>query len=291
MSRVTLQQLLLAGAHFGHLTRRWHPKMKPYILMQKNGIHLIDLRQTQDCLTKACDALSSVASNGQQVLFVGTKSQAREVIQSEATRSDSPYVTERWLGGMLTNFQTIRQGVKTLESFEKMMTDGTFEKISKKERLTIERRHAKLLQSLGGIRNMRHLPGAVFVVDIKREKIAIAEARRLKIPVFAIVDTNVNPEEIDFPIPANDDAFKSIALIGRAVSEGVVEGTAIYKSKVHVQEDVSQTDSRDREAGGDTAPGDRKRRRVRRPLRPGETGAGPEGDRASDEQSDSEAGA
>ncbi|MBU0692873.1 30S ribosomal protein S2 [bacterium] len=286
MSRVTLQQLLLAGAHFGHLTRRWHPKMKPYILMQKNGIHLIDLRQTQDCLTQACDGLSKVAANGQQILFVGTKNQAREVIQAEAKRADSPYVTERWLGGMLTNFQTIRQGVKTLESFEKMMTDGTFEKISKKERLTIERRHAKLLQSLGGIRHMRHLPGAVFVVDIKREKIAIAEAKRLKIPVVAMVDTNVNPEEIDLPIPANDDAFKSIALIGRAISESIIEGTAIYKSKVHVQEDTAQTEARDREAGEETAPGDRRRRRVRRPVKREEGGEKPQESQADTQVSE-----
>jgi small subunit ribosomal protein S2 len=272
MSRVTLQQLLLAGAHFGHLTRRWHPKMKPFILMQKNGIHLIDLRQTQDCLTQACVALSEVAANGQQVLFVGTKTQAREVISSEALRAESPYVTERWLGGMLTNFATIRQGVKTLESCEKKMSDGTFEKISKKERLTIERRHAKLLQSLGGIRHMRHLPGAVFVIDIKREKIAIAEAKRLKIPVVAIVDTNVNPELVDFPIPANDDAFKSIALIGRAVSESILEGSARFKARVDLQEPAPQTESRDREVMSDTQPGDRKRRRVRRPMQPGEGG-------------------
>jgi small subunit ribosomal protein S2 len=279
MSRVTLQQLLLAGAHFGHLTRRWHPKMAPYILMDKNGIHLVDLRQTQSLLERACAAVSEITANGQQILLVGTKSQAREAISSEGKRAQTPYVVERWLGGMLTNFTTIRQGVKTLESLERQMTDGTFEKINKKERLTKQRQHEKLMHTLGGIRDMRHLPGAVFIVDIMREKIAVAEARRLGIPVIAICDTNVDPSEIDFPIPANDDAFKSIALITRAIAESIIEGMARYRANADMRQAQADIEARELEAtgeakirerdrgrGGDQG-GDPRRRRVRRPQR------------------------
>ncbi|NUO18095.1 30S ribosomal protein S2 [bacterium] len=277
MSRVTLQQLLLAGAHFGHLTRRWHPKMAPYILMDKNGIHLVDLRQTQSLLERACAAVSEVAANGQQILLVGTKSQAREAISVEGKRAQTPFVVERWLGGMLTNFATIRQGIKTLESIEKMMTDGTFEKISKKERLTKQRQHAKMIHTLGGIRDMRHLPGAIFVVDIIREKIAVAEARRLGIPVVAICDTNVDPSLVDFPIPANDDAFKSIALITRAIAESVIEGTARYRANADLRQAQADIEAREAEATGEARIRERergrggdqgaelRRRRVRRP--------------------------
>jgi len=260
MSRVTLQQLLLSGAHFGHLTRRWHPKMAPYILMQKNGIHLVDLRQTQGLLERACAAVSEISSNGQQILFVGTKTQAREAITSEGKRAQTPYVVERWLGGMLTNFATIRQGIKTLESLERQMTDGTFEKISKKERLTKTRQHAKLIHTLGGIRDMRHLPGAIFVVDIIREKIAVAEARRLGIPVIAICDTNVDPSVVDFPIPANDDAFKSIALITRAVAESVIEGMAKYRANADLRQAQADLEARDQEATGEARQRERDRR-------------------------------
>ncbi|MFZ5433753.1 MAG: 30S ribosomal protein S2 [Calditrichota bacterium] len=271
MAHVTLQQLLLAGAHFGHLTRRWHPKMKPFILTERNGIHLIDLRKTQQCIEKACAVLKEVASSGQQVLFVGTKSQARDIILAEASRAGIPYVKERWLGGCLTNFQTIRQGIKTLNSLEKKMTDGTFDKISKKERLMIERRRAKLLESIGGIREMAHLPGAMFVIDVRRERIAVAEAKRLGIPVIAITDTNVDPDTVDYPIPANDDAFKSIALITRSLTDAIVEGTTAYKASAHLREATQETTNRDQEhregrsrdvrGGGDRD----RRRRVRRP--------------------------
>lgn len=279
MSRVTLQQLLLAGAHFGHLTRRWHPKMEPYILMDKNGIHLVDLRQTQSNLEKACLAASEIAANGQQILLVGTKSQAREAISSEGKRAQTPFVVERWLGGMLTNFATIRQGVKTMESIEKMMVDGTFEKISKKERLMKQRQHGKMMVTLGGIREMRHLPGAVFIVDILREKIAVAEARRLGIPVIAICDTNVDPSLVDFPIPANDDAFKSIALITRAIAESIIEGTARYRANADMRQAQADIEAREAEATGEARQRERdrgrggqqggqdgpRRRRVRRP--------------------------
>ena len=268
MSRVTLQQLLLAGSHFGHLTRRWHPKMKPFILMERNGIHLLDLRKTQECLERASEALREVAAKGDQVLFVGTKPQARDVVLAEARRIGVPYVTERWLGGTLTNFQTVRQGIKTLNSLEKKMTDGTYEKVSKKERLMMDRRREKLLESIGGIREMNHLPGAMFVVDLRRERIAVAEAKRLGIPIFGIVDTNVDPEMIQFPIPANDDAFKSIALITRAVSDAVGEGLAYYKAHGQMQEAVQETQAREtehREGRRREDQGPARRRRVRSP--------------------------
>lgn len=280
MSRVTLQQLLLSGAHFGHLTRRWHPKMAPYILMDKNSIHLVDLRQTQSLLERACLAATEIAANGQQILMVGTKSQAREAISAEGKRAQTPFVVERWLGGMLTNFATIRQGIKTMESIEKMMVDGTFEKISKKERLMKQRQHGKMMITLGGIRDMRHLPGAIFIVDVMREKIAVSEARRLGIPVIAICDTNVDPSVVDFPIPANDDAFKSIALITRAIAESIIEGTAKYRANADLRQAQADIEAREAEATGEArqrerdkgrAPGagqsdaDRRRRRVRRP--------------------------
>lgn len=288
MSRVTLQQLLLSGAHFGHLTRRWHPKMAQYILMNKNGIHLVDLRQTQSLIERACAAVSEISANGQQILLVGTKSQAREAITAEGKRAQTPFVVERWLGGMLTNFATIRQGIKTLESLEKMMSDGTFEKISKKERLTKQRQHGKLMHSLGGIRDMRHLPGAIFIVDIMREKIAVSEARRLGIPVIAICDTNVDPSFVDFPIPANDDAFKSIALITRAIAESVIEGNARYRASAELRQAQADIDAREAEATGEArvrerergrtpaepAGADARRRRVRRPQDGGSTGGG-----------------
>ena len=214
----------MAGAHFGHLTRRWNPKMKPYIFVAKLGIHIIDLKETQACIEKACDAINKITASGEKVLFVGTKKQAKDIIKSEAVRCESPYITERWLGGMLTNFATIRRSLKTLESLEKKAVDGTYELISKKERLSIEKERQKLEKILGGVREMKKLPGAVFVVDTKKEDIAVAEARKLNIPLFAIVDTNVDPDLINYPIPANDDAFKSIGLITRLLTDAVMEG-------------------------------------------------------------------
>jgi small subunit ribosomal protein S2 len=224
MPRVELTDLLNAGAHFGHLTRRWNPKMKPFIFMERNGIHLIDLKKSQQLLEEAGNAIAKLVGEGKRVLFVGTKKQAREVIQTEADRCGQFYVSERWLGGMLTNFTTIRKSVKRLTNIEKMETDGTFDKITKKERLFLDREKDKLQQVLLGVVNMTRLPGAIFVVDIKKEAIAVAEARRLHIPVFAVVDTNVDPSEIDFPIPANDDAIKSIQLITKVMADAVNEG-------------------------------------------------------------------
>ncbi len=225
--RITIQQLLMAGSHFGHLTRRWNPKMRQYIFMAKQGIHIIDLKSTQECIEKACDAVTKIAASGETVLFVGTKKQAKDIIRSEAERSHSPYVTERWLGGMLTNFATIRRSVKTLQSLEKKVVDGTYDLISKKERLRLDKERAKLEKVLGGIRDLVKLPGAVFVVDIKKESIAVAEARKLNIPLFAIVDTNVDPDEVNHPIPANDDSFKSIGLITRIFTDAMLEGQKV----------------------------------------------------------------
>lgn len=239
MPRVELADLLNAGAHFGHLTRRWNPKMKPFIFMERNGIHLIDLKKTQDLLEEAGNAIAKIVGEGKRILFVGTKKQAKEVIQTEADRCGQFYVAERWLGGMLTNFTTIRKSVKRLTNIEKMETDGTFDKITKKERLHLDREKDKLQQVLLGVVNMTRLPGAVFVIDIKKEAIAVAEARRLHIPVFAMVDTNVDPTPIDYPIPANDDAIKSIQLIVKIMADAVNEGkektTAQFEGSDHLE--------------------------------------------------------
>jgi small subunit ribosomal protein S2 len=223
MPSVSLEGLLASGAHFGHLTRRWNPKMKPYIFMQKNGIHIIDLKKTQKALDRALDAIRQVVSEGYDVLMVGTKVQAKEIISSEAKRCNQYFVSHRWLGGMLTNFSTIKKSIKHYKNLEKMSTDGTYEKISKKERLMIDREKEKLFRVLGGIENMKRLPGIVFVVDIKKEHIAVKEAHKMNIPVVAIVDTNVDPTEVDFPIPANDDAAKSISLITSKIADVILE--------------------------------------------------------------------
>ncbi len=224
MPRVQLTELIEAGAHFGHLTRRWNPKMKPYIFMEKNGIHIIDLKKTQQAIDIAAEAITDIVSQGKKVLFVGTKKQAKGIISSEAKRCDSNWVSERWLGGMLTNFATIRKSVRRLQNIEKMESDGTFEKITKKERLILTREKDKLRKVLDGVESMTKLPGALFVVDVKKEAIAVKEAVRLNIPVFAIVDTNCDPDPIDYVIPANDDAARAIAIITKVIADAVVEG-------------------------------------------------------------------
>jgi len=224
MPRVELEALLQAGAHFGHITRRWNPKMKPYIFMERNGIHIIDLKKTQEMLESACNAVANIVSQGRKPLFVATKQQAKEVVEEQAKRCGAFYVTERWLGGMLTNFTTIRKSVKRLTNIDKMETDGTFEKITKKERLFLDREREKLQKVLTGVVDMSRLPGLVYVVDVKKEAIAVKEARRLSIPVVAIVDTNCDPDLVDFPVPANDDALKSVQLITKALADAVAEG-------------------------------------------------------------------
>ena len=233
MPHVELADLLSAGAHFGHLTRRWNPKMKPFIFMERNGIHIIDLKKTQDLLTMACNALAALSAEGKRVLFVGTKKQASMVIEEEARRCNQFYVADRWLGGMLTNFTTIRKSVKRLTNIEKMESDGTYDKVTKKETLVLDREKEKLSKVLSGVVEMTRLPGALFVVDIKKEEIAVMEARRLGIPVFAIVDTNCDPNMVNFPIPANDDAIKSIQTITRIIADAIIEGSE--RSKAHLE--------------------------------------------------------
>jgi small subunit ribosomal protein S2 len=223
MSSITLQDLLEAGTHFGHQTKRWNPKMKRFILCPKNGIYIIDLNKTVNSLEKLIECVKKEIAQGGKVLFVGTKKQLRDCIREEAERCKMPYVTERWLGGMLTNFKTIRQSIAKLDKIENMENDGTIEALPKKERMLLAKSKEKLLAVLSGIRTMRRLPSLIFVVDTIKEHIAISEGRRLHIPIGAIVDTNCDPDAVDFPIPGNDDAIKSVQLITRAVSDAILE--------------------------------------------------------------------
>jgi small subunit ribosomal protein S2 len=223
MPEVLLEQLLMAGSHFGHLTRKWNPRMKKFIFMERNRIHIIDLKKTLDALNEALEAVKATVERGEKVLLVGTKKQARDIIRSEAERCGMFFVTERWLGGTLTNFSTIKKSIKRLKNLEKMGVDGTYEKLTKKEALGLEREREKMEKVLGGIKEMNLLPGAIFVVDPRKEAIAVAEARKLGIPIFALLDTNCDPDEVDYPIPANDDAFKSIGLIAHAFVDAILE--------------------------------------------------------------------
>jgi small subunit ribosomal protein S2 len=224
MPRTTFNELLDAGVHFGHLKRKWNPNMGPYIFMEKNGIHIIDLQKTIAKIDEASAALKQIAKSGRKILFVATKKQAKDIIADRVREVNMPYVTERWPGGMLTNFPTIRKAVKKMATIDKMATDGTFNNMSKRERLQVSRQRAKLEKNLGSIADLTRLPAAMFIVDISKERISVREAKRLNIPVFAIVDTNSDPNEVDFPIPANDDASKSIALIVDVVCKAIAEG-------------------------------------------------------------------
>ena len=229
MSKIEYKDLLDAGVHFGHLTRKWDPRMAPYIFMEKNGIHIIDLNKTLACLDEASAAIKQIVRSGKKVMFVATKKQAKDLVAEEARRLNMPYVTERWLGGMLTNFATIRKSLKKMSGLEKMMKEDSFKNMAKKERLMVSRQKEKMETVLGGIADLSRLPAALFIVDIKREHIAIAEAQKLGIPVFALVDTNSNPNEVDFPIPANDDAFKSVNLLVKAFGAAIEEGLSERK--------------------------------------------------------------
>ncbi|PZD78406.1 30S ribosomal protein S2 [Mesonia sp. K7] len=222
--KVEVKELLDAGVHFGHLTRRWNPNMAPYIYMERNGIHIINLYKSAAKMQETAEALSKIAASGRKILFVATKKQAKEIVAEEASRANMPYITERWPGGMLTNFVTIRKAVKKMAAVDRMKKDGTFNSLSKKERLQVDRMRAKLEKNLGSIVDMTRLPGALFVVDTTREHIAIKEAQKLNIPIFAMVDTNSDPREVDFVIPANDDASKSIKKVISYVSDAIVEG-------------------------------------------------------------------
>ncbi|GMQ29051.1 30S ribosomal protein S2 [Algoriphagus confluentis] len=229
MSKIEYKDLLDAGVHFGHLTRKWDPRMAPYIFMEKNGIHIIDLNKTLACLEEASNAIKQIVRSGKKVMFVATKKQAKDLVAAEAQRLNMPYVTERWLGGMLTNFATIRKSLKKMSGLEKLMKEDSYKNLAKKERLMVSRQKEKMESVLGGIADLSRLPAALFVVDIKREHIAIAEAQKLGIPVFALVDTNSNPNEVDFPIPANDDAFKSVSLLVKAFGAAIEEGLSERK--------------------------------------------------------------
>lgn len=259
MANPTFDQLLEAGCHFGHLKRKWNPAMAPYIFMERNGIHIIDLYKTAAKLDEAAAALKNIARSGKKVLFVATKKQAKQVIADMATSVNMPYVIERWPGGMLTNFPTIRKAVKKMASIDKMTKDGTFDNLSKRERLQVTRQRAKLEKTLGSIADLNRLPSALFVVDVLKERIAVAEANRLGIPVFAIVDTNSDPSNVDFVIPANDDASKSIELILGTVTAAMAEGLEERKA-----EKVDANAAGEGEAEAVPAPARRERRRVRR---------------------------
>lgn len=223
------KQLLDAGVHFGHLKRKWNPKMSPYIFMEKKGIHIIDLNKTSEKLEEAASAMRQIAKSGKKILFVATKKQARDIVTNAAKEVNMPYVTDRWLGGMLTNFSTIKKSIKKMQSIEKMFNDGTFDNVTKKERLILSREQAKLERVLGGIANLSRIPSAVFVVDIMHENIAIEEAKKLNINTFGMVDTNSDPTRVDFAIPANDDAAQSIEIIVNYIKEAVKEGLSERK--------------------------------------------------------------
>jgi len=267
------QQLLEAGVHFGHQKKKWNPKMLPYIFTEKNGIHIIDLNKTIEGLQESAAALKSIAKSGKKIMFVATKKQAKEIVADAAAKANMPYVTERWLGGMLTNFQTIRKSVKKMQSIEKMLNDGTLDSVTKKERLTLDRSKQKMEKVLGGIAQMGRTPAALFIVDISHEHIALAEAKRLGITTFAMVDTNSDPTKVDFSIPANDDATKSIAIVTNylisAILEGIEERAQNKEAEAAEETEEEFTErmrgldldeeEKDKKEGGKSAAGTRRR--------------------------------
>jgi small subunit ribosomal protein S2 len=242
MPRTNFKELLDAGVHFGHLKRKWNPAMAPYIFMERNGIHIIDLEKTVVKIDEAASAMKHIAKSGKKVLFVATKKQAKEIVAEKVKAVNMPYVTERWPGGMLTNFPTIRKAVKKMSSIDKMATDGTFLNLSKRERLQVTRQRAKLEKTLGSIIDLTRLPSALFIVDVSKEHIAVREAKRLGIPVFAMVDTNSDPSDIEFPIPANDDASKSISLIIGIICQAIEEG--LNERKIEKDKEPQQKDKK-----------------------------------------------
>ena len=238
MSKVSFEELLEAGVHFGHLKRKWNPNMAPYIFMEKNGIHIIDLYKTAVKLDEACNALKHIAKSGRKILFVATKKQAKDIVAEKVSKVNMPYVTERWPGGMLTNFPTIRKAVRKMSTIDRMATDGTFLNLSKREKLQINRKRAKLEKNLGSISDLTRLPAALFIIDVLKEHIAVREAHRLSIPIFAMVDTNSDPNNIDFPIPANDDASNSISLIIDNAISSINEG--LEERRMDKEKDATQ---------------------------------------------------
>jgi small subunit ribosomal protein S2 len=252
MSKTSFQELLDAGVHFGHLKRKWNPNMAPYIFMERNGIHIIDLQKTAEKLEDASAALKQIAKSGRKILFVATKKQAKDIVAERVNKVNMPYVTERWPGGMLTNFPTIRKAVKKMSAIDNMATDGTFATLSKREKLQITRQRAKLEKNLGSIADLTRLPAAIFVVDISKEYIAVREATRLNIPVFAMVDTNSDPNQVEFPIPANDDASKSISLIVNVICESIEEG--LNERKMEREKEAANKEQAEKEAAMEAEP-------------------------------------
>jgi small subunit ribosomal protein S2 len=246
MPKTSFKELLDAGVHFGHLKRKWNPAMAPYIFMEKSGIHIIDLNKTEIKLNEAAAAMKQIAKSGRKILFVATKKQAKDIVAERVKEIGMPYVTERWPGGMLTNFPTIRKAVKKMSAIDKMATDGTFDTLSKRERLQITRQRLKLEKNLGSIADLTRLPAAMFIVDVHKEYIAVREANRLNIPVFAMVDTNSDPRNIDFPIPSNDDASKSISLIIDFVAEAIAEG--LNERKMEKEKEASETKAKQKDS-------------------------------------------
>ncbi|AVR45252.1 30S ribosomal protein S2 [Christiangramia fulva] len=261
-NKVEVKELLDAGVHFGHLTRRWNPNMAPYIYMERNGIHIINLYKSAAKMQDAGEALSKIAASGRKILFVATKKQAKEIVAEQAEKANMPYITERWPGGMLTNFVTIRKAVKKMASIDRMKKDGTYNTLSKKERLQVDRLRAKLEKNLGSISDMSRLPGALFVVDITREHIAVKEAQKLNIPIFAMVDTNSDPRQVDYVIPSNDDASKSISKVVSYVSDSIVEGLSERKTK---KEDKKKEEKVSKEEKGEKAPKKAKKEKAEAP--------------------------
>ncbi len=250
MAKLTYKDLLDAGVHFGHLTRKWNPKMAPYIFMENNGIHIIDLNKTLASLDEASAVLKNIVKSGRKVLFVATKKQAKEVVAEEAKRLKMPYATERWLGGMLTNFATVRKSLKKMSSIDKLMKDEAYINLAKREKLMITREREKLEKVLGGIAELTRLPAALFIVDAKKEHIAVKEAKKLNIPVFALVDTNTDPTTVDYPIPANDDAYKSISILTSAIGKAIEEGLNERKRE---KEDTKLKDEEESKKAADRA--------------------------------------
>src|SRR6056297_2762219 len=262
-----LEELLKSGAHFGHLTRRWNPKMKEFIFMERNGIHIIDLKKTQKFFQEALDEVTKLARAGKTILFVGTKKQAQEIIKTEAIRCGMPFVTHRWLGGMLTNFSTVKKSISRMEEIDRMEKDGTFEELTKKEALMLDREREKLEQTLGGIANMNRLPGAVFILDTIKEHIAVNEAIKLNIPIVAMVDTNSDPDTPDYIVPCNDDSARTIQLIAGKVADAIIEGNAEREAQNEEElmeqaaEEAKQAEAKKKTKKATKATGKRRTRR------------------------------
>jgi small subunit ribosomal protein S2 len=261
MATIAMREMLEAGAHFGHQTRRWNPKMKPYIFGARNGIYIIDLQQTVGLFDRAYDRVANLVAKGEKVLFIGTKKQAQDIVAEEAKRANQFYVNNRWLGGMLTNFKTIKQSIDRLRTLEKMQTDGTYDRLPKKEVVRLTREFAKLEKNLAGIRDMNKLPGAIFVIDPKREHIAVEEAKRLGIPIIALVDTNCDPEGVDYIIPANDDAIRSIKLFTTKIADACSEGVGRHQEYLASKGDKAEASDEKGDGEGRGEPrGDRRPR-------------------------------